>query len=95
MSKIPAKFKLSIESIEGQGVVSAKPILNGLKALKADLESKGYEVSITVGGHDISDMNVVSLTPLSKCQECEGTGRTERDEPCKWCNGTGSDGEWL
>lgn len=88
------KISLSIESIHGQGV-SVQPIIEGLKALKQDLEIKGAQVSVTIGGYDLSEIILVSLTPPENCFECEGMGRTKRDEPCKWCNGTGRAGEWL
>jgi hypothetical protein len=80
-SKIPAKLTLTIETISGQGI-SAQPILTRLKALKEDLESKGYGVTITIGGHDLSEFEVISMTPPGHCIECEGKG-------CEWCNGTG------
>lgn len=81
MSKIPARLKLHIEHIEGQGI-SAQPIITRLKALKADLESKGCQVSITIGGHDLNEFKVITMTPPGHCVECEGKG-------CNWCNGTG------
>lgn len=51
-----AKVKLSIEKIEGQGIYIQR-VVDGLRKLKADLQSLGCKVSVKVEGVELKAGN--------------------------------------
>lgn len=51
-----AKVKLSIEKIEGQGIDIQK-VIDGLRNMKAELQSLGCKVSVKIAGEEIEAGN--------------------------------------
>lgn len=84
------KLSISIGSISAVGI-EPQTVLKRLTTMKKELERLGCQVSISVAGQEVDQIQVLTL---DNCPECQGTGQIGMDD-CESCNGSGVRGEWV